>query len=420
MKDFVINSELINEWDWEKNNELGLYPDKLTLGSGKKVWWKCKLGHEWFTEICSRSSGRGCPYCSNRMILEGFNDLFTTHKELCSEWDYEKNNILPTQVSAGSSKKVWWVCDLGHSYLMAICDRTCSGNGCPYCAGRKILIGFNDLHTVNPKLASEWNYQKNNNLTPEMVTSSSSKVVWWKCNKGHEWQRRIASRNAGSGCPYCADYYIWPGYNDLVTTRPDLALEWNHEKNGDLLPTQVSRGYGYKVWWKCSHGHEWKASPNSRDNMDSGCPACSKGNHISIQETIIYFYIKKYFDDAIHSYHNKNVGITEIDVFIPSLQIGIEYDGHYWHQDTEKDKKKDSICKNNNIKLIRIRDVGCPNYESSCEFVYLSKRTMTELGQICEKLLNRFGVANQSIDIERDISEIKKVRDLSLCKNNAK
>ena len=37
----MINSDLIDEWDWEKNNELGFYPDQITLGSGKRVVWKC-------------------------------------------------------------------------------------------------------------------------------------------------------------------------------------------------------------------------------------------------------------------------------------------------------------------------------------------------------------------------------------------
>lgn len=407
MKDFIINSELIDEWDWEKNNELGLYPDQLTLGSGKKAWWKCKLGHEWFAELCSRSSGKGCPYCSNRIILEGFNDLFTTHKELCNEWDYEKNDILPTQISAGSSKKVWWVCNLGHSYSMAIHNRTHSNNGCPYCAGKKILIGFNDLNTVNPKLASEWNYQKNGNLTPDMVTSSSGKVVWWKCNQGHEWQRRIASRNTSDGCPYCADYYVWAGYNDLTTTRPDLVVEWDYDKNENILPTQISRGYGDKVWWKCKKcGHSWEASPNSRDSMGSGCPECSKGRRTSSQEMKLYYYIKTYFDDAIQSYSDQNINLSELDIYIPSLHVGIEYDGAKWHSDIERDKNKDEICFKNCIKLIRIREPKCPIYESNCIFIYLKNMSQKELSDAFYNILCMIGIDKPDIDFDRDINEI--------------
>ncbi|MBQ4558636.1 MAG: zinc-ribbon domain-containing protein [Clostridia bacterium] len=54
------------EWNWEKNDGLGLNPEILTLGSGKKVWWKCSKGHKWQARIADRNKGRGCPYCSGR------------------------------------------------------------------------------------------------------------------------------------------------------------------------------------------------------------------------------------------------------------------------------------------------------------------------------------------------------------------
>ena len=59
------------------------------------------------------------------------------------------------------------------------------------------------MQTLNPVLASEWNYEKNNDLTPADVMLNSGKKVWWKCSKGHEWQATIDSRNRGNGCPKC-------------------------------------------------------------------------------------------------------------------------------------------------------------------------------------------------------------------------
>ena len=69
---------------------------------------------------------------------------------------------------------------------------------------KKVLKGYTDLQTVNPALAKEWNYEKNNGLTPADVMPNSDKKVWWICSKGHEWQVRIQSRNRGCGCPECA------------------------------------------------------------------------------------------------------------------------------------------------------------------------------------------------------------------------
>jgi hypothetical protein len=334
MKDFVINSDLINEWNWGKNNELGLYPDQITLGSGKIVWWTC-------------------------------------------------------------SKE--------HAYCMRVYTRSPNHNNCPYCLGKKVLVGFNDLETVNPGLASEWNYLKNHDLKPTMVTGVCSKSVWWKCKHGHEWQAKISNRANGNGCPYCADYYILAGYNDLTTTRPDLVEEWCYSKNKDILPTQISRGCNKKVWWKCKKcGYEWQASPNSRDNMNSGCPECTKGLRVSTQETTIYYYIHEYFNDAIQSYSNRSIGITELDVYVPSLSIGIEYDGTRWHQDIEHDKKKDVACQNNNINLIRVREPKCPEYVSSCFFIHLDDRSKETLSNSCKYILELLGIDCPDVDLERD------------------
>lgn len=262
---------------------------------------------------------------------------------------------------------------------------------------------------VNNELINEWNWEKNNELGiyPDKITLGSGKKVWWICDKGHEWAVRVVNRDKGSGCPYCAGYYIWPGYNDLATTRPDLAAEWDYERNGDLLPTQISRGYGKKVWWTCKIcGNSWLASPNSRDNMDSGCPECVKGNKVSSQEIKLYYYVNKYFSDTISGYSNEHIGLTELDIFIPSLNIGIEYDGTRWHMDIGRDKNKDVVCNKNNINLIRIREPNCPKYDSTCTFIYLKNRSQQILEDVYRELLKLLGVKNPNVDFDRDLSDI--------------
>ena len=71
------NAQLMAEWDWEKNAALGFDPDKLTLGSERKVWWKCSKGHGWEAVCYSRTAGNQCPICSGRKVLVGYNDLST-------------------------------------------------------------------------------------------------------------------------------------------------------------------------------------------------------------------------------------------------------------------------------------------------------------------------------------------------------
>ncbi len=263
---------LMEEWNWEKN--VGIDPKQITVGVNWKVWWKCSKGHEWQASPNHRNNGRGCPYCSNRRVLKGYNDLETVNPTVAKEWVYEKNGGLkPYDVTANSHKKVCWKCSQGHEWEAVIHSRN-KGIGCPYCAGQKVLQGFNDLQTLNPILAEEWNYERNGNLTPLNVRPGSEKKVWWKCKKEHEWQATIASRNSGRGCPYCSGYKVLKGYNDLQTVNPILAEEWNYERNGNLTPLNVRPGSEKKVWWKCKNGHEWQATIASR-NSGNGCPYCA-------------------------------------------------------------------------------------------------------------------------------------------------
>ena len=197
------NIELMKQWNYEKNQDLNL--DKLTLGSNKVAWWKCEKGHSYDASIKSKSIGNlKCPICSNRRILKGYNDLATTNPELLSEWDYEKNTISPDEITAGAEKMIWWKCPNGHSYQSFAFNRK-KGVGCPYCDGKKVLVGYNDLATTNPDLAKEWDYKKNSNLKPTDITAGSHKKVHWKCPNGHEWMVSVKERNMGQNCPYCSN-----------------------------------------------------------------------------------------------------------------------------------------------------------------------------------------------------------------------
>ncbi len=396
----TINHDLATEWNYEKNKDLK--PSMVTANSGKKVWWKCKKGHEWQATIYGRNNGIGCPYCSGRYAIKGENDLQTVNPVLASEWNYEKNNgLTPTDVLPNSEKKVWWKCEKRHEWQAVISNRN-NGNGCPICSNQQIQKGYNDLLTNNPLLASEWNYEKNGDLKPSKVTANSRKKVWWKCEKGHEWQAFIYSRNTGAGCPICSSQKIQRGYNDLLTITPQLASEWNHEKNGDLKPTMVMPNSNKKVWWKCEKGHAWQASVNNR-NKGRGCPYCSSELKTSFPEQAIYFYIKKVFPDAIN--RDCHLGV-ELDIYIPSKQIAIEYDGAFWHKDKKRDERKNKFCKENKILLFRVMEntnhkFAEDEYLKIIPCALIDKGLETAIKRILT-LLNK----NINVNLERDRTDI--------------
>lgn len=481
-KDYVINNILLmDEWDYEKNSAIGLFPDKLTCGSNKKAWWKCQnCGNEWMTKISHRNSGskckkcnsiklatatedkslqvlfpkiakewdykkniitpncvypqsnkkywwicskkhewqdtpahrverdNSCPICSNRQILVGYNDLATTFPELISEWDWEKNDCKPTEITHGSKKPINWICKRGHHWTAAVYSRTTNKQGCPYCSkelrtsypektisyyvsklfpdmvenyrsqslgryeldifipslnigieydgarwhqntnndiikdtlcdkiniklirireygcpeyyscSRKIYIHGKDmkelqnvtqqvLELLNCKLdldvnlerdssnilqnvisiqkdksilktnlITEWNWDKNKGINPEMIPIFSNRKFWWICKNNHEWSASPSHRAKGRNCPYCAGQKVLIGYNDLASLYPQIAKEWDYSKN-TKKPTEVTSRNNKKYWWICAQcGHSWETRIYTRTAQGCGCPECKK------------------------------------------------------------------------------------------------------------------------------------------------
>lgn len=266
------------EREWDEARNLPLRFSDVSPGSHKRVWWRCGQGHEWQATVKSRSEGSGCPVCANRKIVTGLNDLATTHPELAKEWNYEKNGELtPADVVAGAHRRVWWRCGRGHEWQAVVYVRAQDGTGCPYCAGKRVAVGENDLATLYPEIAAEWAYERNGGLVPEEFTAASNRRVWWRCALGHEWRAMIGARTQlGCGCPYCAGRKVLQGYNDLASQQPKLAKQWYQELNGELKPSDITTGSSRRVWWQCEFGHVWRAAVYSRTGAKKcGCPVCA-------------------------------------------------------------------------------------------------------------------------------------------------
>ena len=157
-------------------------------------------------------------------------------------------------------------------------------------------------------------------------------------------------------CPICSGQKVLEGFNDLATVNPSLAREWHPTLNGKLTAKQVTAGSSKKkVWWLCPRGHEYQATVANRSN-GTGCPICKKEQKTSFPEQAILFYLGKHTEVFSRYLLNQKV---EIDIYLPLLKIGIEYDGYHFHQGAESRKKelrKDSYVKEAGITLFRIKE----------------------------------------------------------------
>lgn len=126
------NPELAKQWHPTKNGELT--PRDVSIGSNKKVWWKCSKGddHEWEAPVNTRNNGLGCPICSNQKTSRS-NCLAVKNPKLAKEWHPSKNgSSTPYDFTPGSGKLVWWLGKCGHEWKTSIRNRT-AGKGCYLC-----------------------------------------------------------------------------------------------------------------------------------------------------------------------------------------------------------------------------------------------------------------------------------------------
>ena len=133
----------------------------------------------------------------------------------------------------------------------------------------------NSVAITHPKILEFWDYEKNS-ISPYEISHGADKMIHFKCKLNHEFTALLYAFVKTLNCPVCKNKKVLIGFNDLATTHPELAKEWNYEKNNGITPQNITYGSGKKVWWICSEGHEWQVSPNMRTNKKTGCPICAK------------------------------------------------------------------------------------------------------------------------------------------------
>ena len=256
----------------------GWDPKHVSRGSHEIRLWRCNLDHKWNASPNNRTShNTGCPFCVGKKAMVGFNDIATTHPDIALQadgWD-------PTKFVIRSKKKLLWKCEFAHSYVAAPQDRF-RGRGCPFCGGRRVLTGFNDIATTHPELAKEafgWN--------ADLVSYGSSQKVQWRCRIGHVFETtpnaRTGRKGSKSGCPYCSGNAVLVGFNDIATTHPEISrmcIETN--------PSEISFGSHKKVLWECDLGHTWRAIVKDVVSK-SGCPTCANWGFDPNKPSFLYF-----------------------------------------------------------------------------------------------------------------------------------
>lgn len=193
-------------------------------------------------------------------------NLTTTHPHLAAQL---VDPTLGRSLTAGSGRKVSWRCDHGHVWTAAVYSRA-KGTGCPYCAGKAVLPGFNDLATTHPKLAA----RLVDIDEARTVNIGTHRKLRWRClsDPRHVWEAKPSNLLLGRDCAVCSGRRVQPGVNDLASTHPDLARQLVDPEDG----ARLTAGSSKSPLWQCDTvpEHRWRTSVAARVR-GHGCPICS-------------------------------------------------------------------------------------------------------------------------------------------------
>jgi hypothetical protein len=245
--------EVLPYWDHKKN--IPSNPEKITAVLTNTYSWICMQEHSFTRLLKGMVKDQSCKYCHS---------IKKTHPKLLDEWDFANNNhIDPIEITQGSDKSLWWLCENGHSWNASIVSRLKGNKKCHAC----LSLGFRF-----PYLLNEWDFEKNTEIDPMLVHAGTKKKAWWKCLNGHQWETSINNRSGDkkSNCPICGRALAAEKTRLLKLSKsgslednfPEVATKWNKELNKDLTPEDISSNSHTPVWWTCNCGNYYKQTPN--------------------------------------------------------------------------------------------------------------------------------------------------------------
>lgn len=339
MKKCVIdNPILISEWDWDKNDELELDPNYLTLGSGKKAWWKCAKGHHWMCSIASRNQGHNCPFCCR-------NKLISTDEFFQMILRYNPNIELLSEY-IGENKKIKFKCkNCGmifekYSYVLT------KEWACPNCSAikRKKI----ELEKLKQKIYIEDNSIE---IIGEYVNCHTK--IECRCLRcGNIFKMTPINIKSGQRCPKCG---IKKNAKRQTKKKEDFIQEL-HDINPNIEIIGEYINSHTKLEASCLLcGNHWLVTPQDLLH-GNGCPKCSHTSTSFFERVIFNSFSYALGREKVISRDRKLIG-KELDIFVPSLSLAVEPGSWHWHKSRLKnDIEKMEKCKEKGVRLIIIYD----------------------------------------------------------------
>ena len=313
------------------------------INSTAKVCIICKEHGEFWQTPQGHVRGQGCPKCANIKRGDTFRsdgDTFVKRATVLHDgkYIYDKDSYI------NAMTKVPILC-LKHGTFWMTPMNHLLGQGCPKCNGR----GLNTeeiIELFKEKHGDSYDYSK-------VVFTKMHEKVCIICKEHGEFWQTPSKHLLGQGCPKCSD--IKKAKGRTLTTNDFIEKSSKIHNNKYVYDKTEYKGTYESLTITCPIHGDFTQRANDHLN-GHGCPIC--GNNMSLAEKEIEDYVKSFgikTETKVRGILSNN---KEIDILIPELNIGIEYDGLKWHSDEFKDKNyhlnKTEECKKLGIRLVHI------------------------------------------------------------------
>lgn len=155
-----------------------------------------------------------------------------------------------------------------------------------------------------------------------------------------------------------------PNYNNITKNKKTCLEKYGRDNvfKGEEGKALVIEGSMKK--YGVSNPHKTKEVINKTKNTNllkygKTIPKNFRARNISKGETEVFEYITSIINQEVIHSDRKTLEHFELDIYIPSLKLGVEYDGDYWHslpRMIERDERKNQVCHQKGIRLIRIKE----------------------------------------------------------------
>ena len=292
----------MDEWDYERNwEDHRVTPDDI-LSVGSKYHWICKKNvcgcHRWEATLSNRVyHSSGCPYCCNKKVCV-HSSIRSTHPEVCKQWNYRRNTILPETISKGSGELVWWICENGHEWTQRVCNRI--NNPCPQCRGASSHESLESISWDSEESISRESVESHES------SSESSRVHYVDlCEESSEAESSESSFQAPSKSEDSSDSYDSNDSLESCESPDSVEQSESHECSSESVPCRhcenhmpfseedtLTDEFVKEIYRHvCGNGpcgcHYWQ----STEKNDKDCPYCNK-TKVCIHESIFMSHPK--------------------------------------------------------------------------------------------------------------------------------